>query len=117
MEFQGKHQDPQLLMAGTYGIETNTEENQDDDDNDDWEDVEGPLEYERLQHYVEEDEIDDGEEELDEQCLVNHLDSRSVHQLLVDFFKEVAAKNVSGFQMIYEQLSENEKQILSENLV
>lgn len=115
LEFQGKHQDPHLLMAGTHSIEATTEENQDDDD--DWEDVEGPLEYERLQHYVEEDEIDDGEEELDEQCLVDHLDSRSVHQLLVDFFKEVAAKNVSGFQMIYEQLSENEKQILSENLV
>ncbi|CAR31084.1 hypothetical protein ZYGR_0P03900 [Zygosaccharomyces rouxii] len=117
LEFQGKHQDPQLLMAGTYGIETNTEENQDDDDNDDWEDVEGPLEYERLQHYVEEDETDDRGEELDEQCLADNLDSRSVHQLLVDFFKEVAAKNISGFQSIYEQLSDNEKQILSENLL
>lgn len=120
LEFQGKHQDPQLLMAGTQGIETNTGEKQNDDNNDyddDWEDVEGPLDYERLQHYVEEDGVDDEADELDEQCLADELDSRSIHQLLVDFFKEVAAKNVSDFRMIYEQLSDNEKQILSENLV
>lgn len=115
LEFQGKQQDPQLLLAGTHGIRTTTEENQ--EDNDDWEDVEGPLEYEMLQHYVEGDEIDDGTEELDEQCLSDNLDSRSIHQLLVDFFKEVATKNISGFRMIYEQLSDNEKQILSDNLV
>lgn len=115
LEFQGKHHGQQLLLAESQAIEATAEENEGDDG--DWEDVEGPLGYEKLQHYVEEDDTGCDTEGLDEQCLAGELDSRNVHQLLVDFFKEAATKNMSGFRQIYEKLSDSEKQILSENLL
>lgn len=126
LEFRGKHQDPQLLMAGTsmnFGynpLDTRTmESTEEGEGEDDWEDVDGPLEYEQLKHYANEAD-DSGHEDLDEECLngiLRHLDSRNVQELLVDFFKEVASKNVSGFQEIYNSLSSNEREILSQNLI
>ncbi len=37
--------------------------------------------------------------------------------ILIQFFKEIAQKNMSGFQQIYDHLSDEEKHILTENIV
>lgn len=123
LEFQGKQQDTQLLVAGTtisMDTDDRDQENKKEEfGEDEWEDVDGPLEYEQLKYYA--DESDNTmNQDLDEECLTgitSYLDSRNVQQLLIGFFREVASKNVSGFQDIYNDLSDNEKEILSRNLV
>ncbi|CCH61086.1 hypothetical protein TBLA_0E00240 [Henningerozyma blattae CBS 6284] len=84
---------------------------------DDWEDVEDVLDYEKLQEYVddEDDELHFGEDEDD---ILGTMDIEiDVKELLIRILKENASKNVSDFDKIYTTLSEDEKRILSECLV
>ncbi|CAH6718962.1 importin subunit beta-5 [[Candida] jaroonii] len=84
------------------------EETVDDDEDDEggWEDLEdiGVPNYEKLKSYVEDEE--EQESPLDD----------GLKSLLVQFFKECVSKNLGGFQAFYDQLSDDEKRILTENV-
>lgn len=86
-----------------------------DGDDDDWEDVNDVLEYEKLQEYVD-DESDLEDDEEGDVIGIQEL-HQSTRELLTQFFREAAAKNVSGFQEIYNHLNDDEKRVLTENLV
>lgn len=77
-----------------------------DDDEGGWEDLEdiGVPNYEKLKSYVEDEE--EQESPLDD----------GLKSLLVQFFKECVSKNLGGFQTFYDQLSDDEKRILTENV-
>ncbi|SCU86384.1 LAMI_0D01838g1_1 [Lachancea mirantina] len=86
------------------------------DEGDEWEDVDDVLEYNKLQEFIDDDGPDDDFEEDEELFFTKEL-QQSVPELLVQFFREVAAKNVSHFSEIYQRLSDNDKKTLSESLV
>lgn len=114
-------QDPTKYTQANISNDGSPErENEDDTVNDDdWEDVEDVLDYETLQEYVEESDVDDGEidDETYEEIVGTYDLKRSMREMLLDFFKEVTARNTNGFHDIYNCLTQEEKRILSENLV
>ncbi|SCU95543.1 LADA_0G16160g1_1 [Lachancea dasiensis] len=107
-------------------------------DSGDWEDVDSILEYEKLQECLE-DESDyegdnwdydydddsygssyDGSEPRDldgDEASKDKTAEPTTRELLTEFFREAASKNISHFQAIYGRLSDHEKRVLSENLV
>ncbi|EJS43854.1 kap114p [Saccharomyces arboricola H-6] len=112
--FQSKQPDPEQLITRDIQQEAaNTTSNEDDND---WEDVDDVLDYDKLKDYIDDDI--DGEEEDDTDDLTGLMNVKeSVVQVLVGFFKEVASKDASGFHHIYETLSDNERKVLSEALL
>lgn len=82
----------------------------------DWEDVDDVLEYEQLQHFVDQDTFSSDRDEEDVIPGIKNV-QQSTRELLISFFKEAASQNINDFKTIYDNLSENEKRILSENLV
>lgn len=75
-----------------------------DDDDDGWEDMDdiGVPNYEKLKSYV-----DDEKQDTDE----------GLKNLLIQFFRECTVKNLGNFQTYYEELSNEEKKTITENLV
>lgn len=80
------------------------------EDNDDWEDMDdiGVPNYEKLKSYVDsDDEGDHGDDSNDQ----------GIKDMLVQFFKECTTKNLGNFQQYYEMLSDEDKKVITENLV
>ena len=112
--FQNKQPDPKQLI--TSNMQHDAANLNNDEDNDDWEDVDDVLDYEKLKEYINDDV--DGEDEDDSEDITGLMDVKeSVVQILVRFFKEVATKDVSGFNRIYETLSDSDRKVLSEALL
>ena len=118
---QTKKYDPNSLINSSLKNEIPDMNTYEVNDEADWEDVDGVLEYEKLQGYVDDDDDDD---ELNEFSDNDYQDitaagelKQSVPELLIEFFKEAASKNINSFQNIYNSLSDEEKRILSENLL
>ncbi|CAI5760361.1 unnamed protein product [Candida verbasci] len=77
----------------------------DDDDDDGWEDVDEmsiPT-FEKLKSYINDEKQHDQDE--------------SLKGLLLEFFKECTMKNLGNFENYYNQLTDKEKKILSDNLL
>lgn len=114
LNFQDKQADPERFIARR----DNGQPEDNDGSEDDWEDVEDVLDYEKLQEYVDDadqsgsGDADDEFVEIDET-----YSNQSIREILVSFFKAAAANNTSDFRGIYNSLSESDKKILSENLV
>lgn len=76
----------------------------------DWEDVdEIKHSFSKLQQYAGQHSNQNGNEINDE--------NMELKQILINFFKLVASKNINNFESIYEQLSDDDKQLLAENIV
>ncbi|AGO13404.1 AaceriAFR269Wp [[Ashbya] aceris (nom. inval.)] len=84
-----------------------------DSADEDWEDVDDILDYEKLQEYVDDSDIDDTGDSL----LFTSNIQEDVTTLLTQFFKEAVARNASSFQDIYSRLTEQEKKSLSACMV
>lgn len=117
LSFQDRQQDPERFITGDLEKGTANRENDGEENADEWEDVEDVLDYEKLQEYVDDSDEYGSEEEPSGDIPIGFNLKQSITELLVEFFKEAAAKNASGFQGIYDSLSKNEKTVLSENLV
>ncbi|QLL33072.1 hypothetical protein HG536_0D05940 [Torulaspora globosa] len=115
LNFQDKQADPERFIASR---DNGTPEDNDGSD-DDWEDVEDVLDYEKLQEYVDDDDQVDSGDTHGEFCiqLEGDYSDQSIREILLSFFKAAAANNTSDFRGIYNSLSESDKKILSENLV
>lgn len=98
-----------------YSKSATAAESKGDEDDDDWEDVDDVLDYEKLQTYVDDEDSINGEES--DGIVIYPEEQGTTKELLIQFFKEVAAKNVSNFSGIYDRLSADEKRVLSEALV
>ncbi|CCD23657.1 karyopherin KAP114 NDAI_0B06260 [Naumovozyma dairenensis CBS 421] len=106
--------EPTVLNADLKGIEKEEEEVGDDDE---WEDVDDVLDYDKLKEYVDdEDPAEFGEDDKDEITGLADV-KETVTELLLEFFKEVTSKDTNNFHAIYNTLSDNGKKILSENLL
>lgn len=71
-----------------------------------WEDLDdiGVPTYDKLKSYVDsDDEGDDGADQ-------------GIREMLVQFFRECAAKNLGGFQQYYEVLTDDEKKVITESV-
>lgn len=120
LNFQDKQPDPEQFITSDMTRDGATA---DDGDNggseDDWEDVDDVLDYEKLQEYV--DESDDEGNESDSDGFfagaIGAYSQASIRDILVSFFKEIAANNTGGFRDIYNSLPEEDKKILTESLV
>lgn len=118
--FQNKQPDSKILLESDIkNVDTSNNKTSEEaaGDDDEWEDVDDVLDYEKLREFVDdEDPADFGENDSDE---ITGLDTlkETIPELLVEFFKDVAARDLNGFHNIYNTLSENEKRILTENLV
>ncbi len=116
--FQGRNKNPEDLLTTDdmkgMGLKPNQQSNNDEGD-DDWEDVDDVVDYEKLQEYVDdEDDLDDNSVgELETITGQQHI-PQSIPELLKDFFNTAAQKNVAGFQEIYNNLSEEERKCISE---
>lgn len=116
--FQGRNKNPEELLTTDdmkgMGLKPNQQSNNDEGD-DDWEDVDDVVDYEKLQEYVDdEDDLDDNSVgELETITGQQHI-PQSIPELLKDFFNTAAQKNVAGFQEIYNNLSEEERKCISE---
>ena len=88
-------------------------DNQDDDDEDgdDWEDMGdlGVPNYAKLKSYVDSDDEDSDHE--------GQNGNDSLREMLIYFFRECTTKNLGHFEKYYDQLDEDEKKIITENLV
>ncbi|CAI4441452.1 CFC_HP_G0056010.mRNA.1.CDS.1 [Saccharomyces cerevisiae] len=114
LSFQSKQPNPEQLI--TSDIKQEVVNANKDDDNDDWEDVDDVLDYDKLKEYIDDDVDEEADDDSDD--ITGLMDVKeSVVQLLVRFFKEVASKDVSGFHCIYETLSDSERKVLSEALL
>lgn len=82
-------------------------ENDDDNGGDEWEDMDtiGVPNYDKLKSYVESDDEDQGTADL------------SIRDMLVLFFKECAGKNAGNFEQYYGLLDDDEKRVITENVV
>lgn len=80
----------------------------DGDGDDGWEDLDdiGIPNYEKLKSYAESDDEEDHEAPND----------GDLRDMLGQFFKECASKNMGNFLKYYEQLSDEEKKIITENV-
>lgn len=79
-----------------------------DDGDGDWEDMAdlGVPTLDKLKSYVDSDNEDD-----------DQTTDQGIKEMLVQFFKECTTKNLGDFQRYYEMLSDEEKKIITENLV
>ncbi|CCF60087.1 hypothetical protein KAFR_0J00190 [Kazachstania africana CBS 2517] len=116
--FQNKQPAIENLMTNETTALGDSNENDDE-----WEDVDDVLDYDKLKEYVNDEDELDGEDsreygEGDEEEITGLGDvSQTVTELIIGFFKDVTSKNVNNFQSIYDTLSENEKMILTQYLV
>lgn len=78
---------------------------QEDDNDDGWEDMDdiGVPNFEKLKSYINDDE--------------KHEADEGLKNLLTQFFRECTAKNLGDFQRYYEELSDDEKKVITENLI
>lgn len=99
LEFQCLQPDPEDFESGEAG-------NGGDDDA--WEDMGdiGVPTFDKLQSYVDSDD-DEGGQVCDE----------GIKEMVIQFFKECISKNLGGFQSYYDLLSDEEKTIISENVI
>lgn len=83
------------------------EQVQDDDNDGEWEDLDdiGVPNYDKLKSYVDSDDEDDGEGA-----------DQGIREMLVQFFRECAAKNLGGFQQHYDALGDEEKKVITESV-
>lgn len=97
--FQCQQPDP-----SDYNIQSEAAE----DDGGDWEDLDdiGVPTYDKLKSYVD----SDGEEE-------EQTADQSIKEMLVQFYKECLSKNLGNFQQYYEALDDEEKKVITENVV
>lgn len=81
----------------------------DDSDDGGWEDLEdiGIPSYDKLKSYIDSDDEDNNEKANDE----------DLKNLLVQFFRECASRNISNFLKYYELLGDNEKRVITENVL
>ncbi|CAL9736698.1 importin subunit beta-5 [Monosporozyma servazzii] len=130
LEFRTRQPDTDQLITNNLrrmGDEHGSDEGDEvegDGDDEDWEDVDDVLDYEKLKEFVDDDEDDvyDDEEADPEQSEAQEITGiadvpQSLVQLLIEFFKEVMTKNVNDFQSIYNSLNETEKATLTQQLV
>ncbi|CCE64203.1 hypothetical protein TPHA_0G03630 [Tetrapisispora phaffii CBS 4417] len=102
--------------------ENQVEQKLDSSEDDDWEDVEDVLDYEKLQEYVDDDDDElanytsDEDNDTPTGQIIGDI-NQSVSELIINFFKEVTSKNINSFQDIYSSLSEDEKKLLANALV
>ncbi|EGW30210.1 uncharacterized protein SPAPADRAFT_53032 [Spathaspora passalidarum NRRL Y-27907] len=82
-------------------------DNDDDDDEEGWEDMEdiGVPNFEKLKSYVDSDA--EGDRDSDE----------SLKHLLIQFLRECTVKDLGHFRKYYEELNDQEKKTITENLV
>lgn len=82
-------------------------ENDDNNGDDEWEDMDtiGVPNYDKLKSYVDSDDEDHGTADL------------SIRDMLVLFFKECAGKNAGDFEKYYGLLGDDEKRVITENVV
>ncbi|KAL3232391.1 Importin subunit beta-5 [Nakaseomyces bracarensis] len=124
--FQKRQKSPEELLTSddTKGLgykpnvnHASTNENEADDE---WEDVDEVLDYEKLQEYVDDEEdlygLSDDDDDINQITGLQDI-PQSIPELLKEFFKEIAQKNVGNFQHIYDKLSENERKIISETIL
>ncbi|EGV63841.1 hypothetical protein PSN45_004085 [Yamadazyma tenuis] len=100
LEFQCQQPNAEDYLQGKY------EEDAGDDDG--WEDLEdiGVPNYDKLKSYIDSD--DEEHEESKDDDLKN---------LLIQFFKECAVRNLGNFSKYYGQLDDGEKRIITENVL
>lgn len=81
----------------------------DNDDGDDWEDMGdlGVPNYAKLKSYIESDDESDHDGGSD----------GSLKEMLEQFFRECASKNLGNFETYYNNLDEDEKKIITESVV
>lgn len=122
--FQRRQKNPEELLTTDdtrgLGYKPNAHSNVNEDDgDDDWEDVDDVLDYEKLQEYVDDEEDVYGIEDDDDINQITGLQNipQTIPELLKEFFKEVAQKNIGNFEEIYGRLSENERKIISETVL
>lgn len=96
--------------ADDYNLDKQEDEG-DEGDAGDWEDLDdiGVPTYDKLKSYVDSDN-----EEEDDAAPVG---DQTVKEMLLQFFKECVSKNLGNFQQYYEALDDDEKKILTENIV
>ena len=84
------------------------DDNADGDDEDGWEDMDslGVPNYEKLKSYIDSDEEDS-----------DQTSDKGVRETLLSFFKECVSKNLANFQSYYEMLDEDEKSVITENVI
>lgn len=89
--------------------------NENEDDEGEWEDFEDiGNDYDKLQSYVQEDPHEHHFHDANE----DNDGAAGLKELLVGFFKGVAANDINGFKTIYESgLTEIERTVLTENIV
>lgn len=92
LSFQQQQPDPSDFVA-------------DDDGGDDWEDMDdiGVPNYDKLKLYVDDDAEHDASDDLKEGLAL--------------FFRECTAKDLGGFRRYYDMLTNDEKRIISENVI
>lgn len=78
---------------------------QEDDNDEGWEDMDdiGVPNFEKLKSYINDDK--------------KHETDEGLKNLLTQFFRECTAKNLGDFQRYYEELSDDEKKVITENLI
>lgn len=96
--------------ADDYNLDKKDVE-EEDGDGGDWEDLEdiGVPTYEKLKSYVDSDNEDNDDEA--------PVGDQTVKETLLQFFKECVSKNLGNFQQYYGALDDDEKKILTENIV
>lgn len=97
LEFQCQQPDADDYLPG---------QPEEDDNEGDWEDLEdiGVPNYDKLKSYVDlEDEGDEGADQ-------------SILEMLVQFFRECAAKNLGEFEQYYDELSDKDKKVITESV-
>ena len=102
----------QCQQVGSNDVPVDAQEVEQGDDNEgDWEDLSdiGVPSIDKLKSYVDSDEEDD--------LYQDQNNDDALKNILVLFFKECVGKNLGNFQMLYNQLNEDEKKILAEYVV
>ncbi|KAF3994189.1 hypothetical protein FT663_00159 [Candidozyma haemuli var. vulneris] len=96
--------------ADDYNLDKQ-DEDEEEGDGGDWEDLDdiGVPTYEKLKSYVDSDSEEDGD--------AAPVGDQTVKDMLLQFFKECVSKNLGNFQQYYEALDDDEKKILTENIV